>query len=357
MLKWPPFATACGRVVANGFRQPINTDDNTPTEVLDFCLAFGCDTEVRYGGSAGSAMNGIGCLCYNYPCAGYRLLAMGDRKPIARVGYSLEQRPGQLLAVLAQSAVPETYEIRVGDWHGTVANLIEAEKNACSAGLDLSQTLIGLAYYLPAEASWTNTAGESWSLERILREELGRSPATSGPEMTSYLMGLTYAMDRHCHAGHPCTGQYERAKKFLAEYERYAMSLQNSDGSWHPDFFAAKGIGRDASGVLRATGQILEWLVVLLPDDRLQERPVVAAVDYLTKLLEGPYANLNIMTASTQEISAVMHAIHALRIYDRRIFKPADSSKSETPSSQTAAKSTKKNSLARFGNATGAASR
>ena len=74
--------------MAHWFRQPINTNDNTPAEVLNFCLAFGCDTEVRYGSSAGSAMNGIGCLCYNYPCADYRLLAVGDESRMARVGYA-----------------------------------------------------------------------------------------------------------------------------------------------------------------------------------------------------------------------------------------------------------------------------
>ena len=151
-------------------------------------------------------------------------------------------------------------------------------------------------------------------------------------------MGLTYAVDRHCRDGPPSNGQYERAEKFLAEYEDYALSLQNADGAWHPDFFAAKGASRDVSGTLRATGHILEWLLVLLPEERLQDRRVVLSVAHLTKLLDEPYANLNVTATSTQEISAVMHAVHALRIYDRRVFKSPDSEKLESPPTETAGK-------------------
>jgi hypothetical protein len=325
-------------VVAHSFRQPINTNDNTPAEVLEFCVAFGCDTEVRYGSSAGNAMNGIGCLCFNYPCANYHMLVVSQRKVMARVGYALQQRPGHLLATLAESAVPETYELRAGDWRGTVSDLLESEKLGCMTGMDLSQKLVGLAYYLPDGATWKNLAGDSWSLERMVREELNRSPATYGPEAVSHLVGLTYAVDRHCRAGRPCEGQYERAKKFLSEYEGYVFSLQNADGSWHPDFFAAKGTSRDVSGTLRATGHILEWLAMVLPEPQLQDHRIVSSVNYVTKLLDEPYANLNVTATSTREIAAVMHAVHALRIYDRRVFKNAGPDKSETPPAETAGK-------------------
>jgi len=282
-------------------------------------------------------MNGIGCLCYNYPCAEYRLLAVQDKKAIARVGFALQQAPGQLLAVLAQSAVPDSYEIRVGDWRGTVADLVASEKLSCASGIDLSQKLIGLADYLPDDATWKNSAGEAWSLERIVREELTRSPATYGPEVTRHLMGLTFAVERRCRRGHPCDGQYSRAKKFLAEYEEYALSLQNSDGTWHPDFFAAKGTSRDTSGVLRATGQILEWLVTLVPADRLQDPQIARSVSLLTtlsKTLFTPQLHRHVDAGNRLRDARGP----ALRTYDRRLFKPADSDKPGSPAAETAAK-------------------
>ena len=78
------------------FHEPINTADNTPAEVLQFCLAFGCDTEIRYGGSAGTAMSGIGCLCWDYPCGNYQLLLPDQKRIMARIGYGFQEQPCEL---------------------------------------------------------------------------------------------------------------------------------------------------------------------------------------------------------------------------------------------------------------------
>jgi hypothetical protein len=236
-----------------------------------------------------------------------------------------------MLAVLAESAVPEDYGIRVGQWRGTVADLVVSEKRTCVPGIDLSQKLIGLAHYLPDAATWKNSGGQAWSLKRMVREELSRSPPTYGPEVTRQLMGLAYAVQRRARSGHPCDGQYKRAQRFLAEYEDYAMSLQNPGGSWHPDFFAAKGRSNDRWGMLRATGHIVEWLALALPDGRLHDPRITSSVGYLAGALEGLSGRLNVAAASTQEIDAVMHAVHALRIYDRRVFRPADPQSNSTP--------------------------
>lgn len=316
------------RALAYHFRQPVNTQDNTPAEILRFCLAFGCDTEVRYGSSAGNPMSGIGCLCYNYPCAGYQLLVLDGSRVMGRVGWGYQELPGQMLAMLAQSAVPLDYELRVGSWRGTVAELVESEKSGCVSGIDLSHKLIGLAHYLSDDPTWTSAAGEAWSLERMVQEELNRSPASNSPEATHHLMGLTYAVSRRVRKGAKLTGQYQRAEDFLARFEGYALGLQNPDGTWHPQFFAAKGASRDQAGVFRATGHILEWLVTRLPEERLHDRRVVASVTYVTAMLESPHLNFQVGSASGWELGAVMHALHALRIYDRRVFQPADPVKS-----------------------------
>jgi hypothetical protein len=318
-------------VVVQHFHDPLNTNDNPPSQILKFCLAFGCDTEIRYGSAAGNEMSGIGALCYNYPCAGYRLLAVEGGKPLARVGYGLQDSPGELLAMLAQSAVPESYEIRAGDWRGKVKDLVESEKLSCVPGVDLSQKLVGLSHYLPHDATWKNTRGDAWSLERIVREELNRSPASDSSDTTNHLVGLAYALECHTRAGRPVEGQYERAQKFLADFQTFAFSLQNSDGSWNPGFFASKGSSRDVSGSLRATGRILEWLAASLPADRLQDRQMVLSVGFVTGLLEGSYAPANVPYASPREIDGLMHALHAVKVYDRRVFKPADPAKGQKP--------------------------
>jgi hypothetical protein len=57
-------------------------------------------------------------------------------------------------------------------------------------GVDLSQKLVGLSHYHPHDAAWKNTRGDAWSLERIVREELNRSPASDSSDTTNHLVGL-----------------------------------------------------------------------------------------------------------------------------------------------------------------------
>src|SRR5690606_21229591 len=132
------------------------------------------DAQVGYDGPAGAKVNAIGALCWNIPCSGYSLLQTGNGRVMARVGYGLQDYPGQFLAVLAQSRVSADYEIRVGQQRYSVAGLVESEKLSCRAGGVLSMQLLALSHYLPADAAWNSAAGESWSLERLVQEELER---------------------------------------------------------------------------------------------------------------------------------------------------------------------------------------
>jgi len=311
------------RALALVAKQPLTTRDNTPDEVIQFCLAFGCRTSVGYGSPSGKKVSGIGCLCWNYPCAGYRLLRVTNDRVLARIGYGLQAHPAQFLAVLAQSEVPPDYEIRADEFQGTVADLVESEKLNCQSGTDLSCALIGLDHYLKDEQTWENELGEEWSVERLIREELARSPSLSESDAIDRLMGLSYAVAQRNRRELPLEGEFLRAEQYVGELQDYAFGLQNSDGSWHPSFFARKGTSRDATGTLQSTGRILEWLVFSLSDDRLHDPRVIRSVSYVAKLLGGQSSGWNVASMSTRDLGAVMHAAHALSIYDRRVFEPA----------------------------------
>jgi len=300
---------------------PFNSRDNTPAQVMELCLAFGCDATLGYGGSSGKRVNAVGCLSWNYPCAGYRLLRESEGHVMGRVGYGLQARPSQFLAVLAQARVPSNYEIRVDEFRGAVADLVEFEKLSCRSGTDLSQTLIGLTHYLD-DQSWKNDLQEEWSLERLVREESSRSVGNSSPDVTGRLMGLSYAVDRQKQRGQPLEGVFLEAEEHLSQFHDYALDVQNSDGTWHPSFFAYKGTSRDASASLRSTGHILEWLVFSLPPERLEEPRVVRSVAYVAKLLGNRRSRWNVTSMSDQDFVSLMRAAHALSIYDRRLFQP-----------------------------------
>lgn len=308
------------RTLASFARLNLNTQENTATELMQYCLAFGCQSEVHLGNSAAKMVNGITCLCWNYPCAGFEPLTISQGHIAARLGYGLQEHPAQLLALLALSRVPPTYPIRVGDDVRTVADLVQHERLSCRAGQDQSLRLIGLSYYAD-EPTWKNDLGEDWSLERMVKQELDQPILGATAGGTYRLMGLSYALDRRAKQKQPIDGQFRRAEEFVGKFEEYALALQNSDGSWGPQMLASKGVGRDAETQLYGTGHVTEWLVMSVDEKVLADFRIVRSVEYLNNLLGNRrYGSLG--SLSTREVGSIMHALHALAVYDQRMFAP-----------------------------------
>ncbi len=313
------------RTLAAHRAQPLSTAGNTVTEVIYACRAFGCDAEVFEAGTLGAKLNGITCLTWNYPCAGFVPLTISDGHITGRIGFGYQEYPGQLIATLALARVPASYPVRVGDDERTVADLVEYEKLACREDADHSLSMIGLMYYTGPDATWHNRLGEEWSIERMVEEELAK-PVIGAPwGGTQRLMGLSCVVRRRAKRDESMDGQYRRAKDYVLQFHDHALSLQNDDGSWSPHYLAAKGTSRDPGALLASTGRILEWLAFSLPEERLDEPGVVRAVHFVNHLVSSSrYAPQNVKSLRTEEIGAVMHSLAALRHYDARYFKPAD---------------------------------
>ena len=95
-------------------------------------------------------------------------------------------------------------------------------------------------------------------------------------------------------------------------------------GSWGPYFLAAKSTSPDIASQLRSSGRILEWLALSLPEQKIEDPRMLKGVEYVTGLLGTQRYQWNTPSLSTREIVSVGHALHALNIYDERVFKPAD---------------------------------
>ncbi len=329
--------------LATYYQQPLNTRDNTVSDILQVCLAYGCQSEVLYGGEK---LNGVTCLCWNYPCGEYQPLTLINGHLAARVGYGVQSDPSQLLAVLGLSRVPIDYPTRAGNKLGTVADLVASEKRNCRAGIGQPLRLIGLSYYVPAKQSWTNDLGEPWNLERMIRDELAQPDAESSVSGTNRLLGISCAVAKLIKVKAPL-GDVGRAKKFIEDYQQFAFSIQNSDGSWHPLFFAALGTSGDWQGTLYATSHILEWLAISLPADELDKPELVRAVAYVTTRLANQSTQWNAAALSGKNLDALMHGLHALSVYDERVFKPHDPKKVEGEEKKAAGEAEKPASAAK----------
>lgn len=307
--------------------QPLTVESNDVADVLGVCRAFGCRSEVLRGGAR---VNAVTCLCWNFTCGGYEPLVLAEGRVAARIGYGRQLYPGQMLGVFALARVPANYPMRVGEDVRSVADLVEYEKRACRVEQEQSLRLLGLSFYTN-DGPWKNSLGEEWSVERMVAIELSR-PIVEAPDGgTMRLMALSAAVLDRARRQQPVDGHFARALKFTSDFQQFALELQGSDGSWSPNYFASRGSSRDAVAQLASNGRIMEWLCFSLPDERLGDPRMVRGVEYLLSLLAGQrYQAAALRSLNSRELASVMHALHALVLYDERMF-------GESPTAPTAA--------------------
>lgn len=297
-------------VLAYYLERPDHAERRAPWGVMHCFIAYGVDTELLSGGQR---VNAIAYLCWNGPCRGQRLLGVDRHGLMAREGIGVQGHPGQFLAMLAQSKVKSDYPLRVNDREFTVADLIQYEQATCQEKTELTFKLIGLVHYLDSDATWKNRQGQDWDLPKLIKEELAQPVIGAACGGTHRMMGFSYAVRKRERTGGEMNGQWLRAKKYVDSYHDYTFKLQNADGSFSTNWFHGPGSLGDEKRRLETTGHTLEWLVYSLPQQELTSPRVIKSVEYLTKMLwEG--------REDQWEVGPKGHALHALALYDERVF-------------------------------------
>lgn len=294
-------------------RRLLNTRDHSSWEVFHRVIAHGVETEVLRGGPGGRPVNAIGWLCYGGVCKGGPLVYLDRGRVSVRKGVDVQGHSGQFLAILAQAKVMDTYSMRVGGKSFTIEDLIVTEQRTCELGTELTFKLIALSHYLDSEAVWQNDAGQTWSIPRLIQEEIKspiRGAACGG---THRLMGLSYAVRERVKGGGEIDGEWLRAQTYVSDYHRYTFGQQNGDGSFSTDWFKRREARPDIDRRLQTTGHILEWMVYSVPDETLTDPRLVRAVNYLSGILAAE-------PRRQWEIGPLGHGIHALSMWEERLF-------------------------------------
>ncbi len=305
-------------VLSYYYNKPLNTMEHDPWEIMHSMLSYELHSRVREGGPRGKPITAVGHLCFNRPAERKKMMRLDENKQLdTRVGVGLQGHKGQFLAMLAQCNVSPDYPIRVQGEEFTIRDLIESEQRTCYSKTELTFKLIGLGHYLASDATWLNDRGEVWSIPRLIEEERTQQIRGAACGGTHRLAGLSLAYRRREARGEPIDGEYLTAAKFVSEYQTMAFKLQNPDGSLSTQWFRGRGAEDDIERRIRTTGHLLEWLAYSLPDDQMTSRPMVRATSYLTNLLA---------TYSKQDwhLGSLGHAVHALVIYDKRVFQQYD---------------------------------
>ncbi len=302
------------QVLAMYYPRHQNTRDNSPWEVMHAIIAYGCDTQLFKGGPSGEKVNAVGWMCYNRPCRGDQILLVNGGKIEARRGPGVQGHFGQFLAILAQSHVKIDFPMLVSGKNFTLADLVEHEKANCTAGEELTFKLIALMHYGDSDETWKSRDGQTWSIQRLVHEELKQPVRGAACGGTHRLMGLSYSVNKRTQRGQPIIGEFQRAQKFVQDYHRYTFSLQNPDGSFSTEWFTRRGNNPDIDRRLKTSGHILEWIGYSLSEDELRDPRMIKAVDFVSTIL------LN-NDKHTWEIGPLGHGLHALAIYNNRMFK------------------------------------
>jgi hypothetical protein len=296
-------------------RRPLNTANNTPWEVMHGFIAFGIPTQLRVGGPTGDLVNAIGWMNMGGRCRGQVMLATAGDRLVAQKGIGVQGHSAQYLAILAQCRVALNSPIAVQSKSFTVVDLVEEEKLSCKSNTELTFALIGLAHYLPTDATWQSRDGKPWDLEKLVAEEI-EQPIRGAPcGGTHRLFGLAYGCQRRLRATGSLNGHYARADKYVRDYQAFALTkLQNPDGSFSTEWFKYPADRPDdIDRKVQTTGHILEWLVASLDQQDLYQPRVVAAVEFLaTSLARQP--------SREWKIGPMGHALHALTIYQERAW-------------------------------------
>jgi len=303
------------RVLATYEAKHLNARDNSCWEVMHGLIAFGPRTEIYRDGPGGATVNAIGWLSWGARCQGQPLIVLQDGHPHGLYGVGLEGHDGQFLAMLAQWRVRPESPMHIGGQDFTVADLIEEEKATCQSGTELTFKLIALAHYLPSDAQWTSRYGEHWDIPKLIKAEI-EAPihgATCGG--SHRLLGIANAVKERAKQGQPIDGQWARAAKYIADYQRYTLgTLQNPDGSFSTEWFnyPADRPG-DIDRKLQTTGHMLEFIVWSLPTDDLRDPRVLRALNFLSDILEDN-------SEKSWSIGPLGHALHTLMVYHERMY-------------------------------------
>ena len=303
------------RTLAAYQRRPLNTAQHSPWEVMHGFIAFGIPTQLRVGGPGGTPVNSIGWINTGGKCRGQVMMVPAGDHPQALYGIGVQGHSAQYLAILAQCRVSRHSPITLQSKSYTVADLIEQEKLSCKAGTELTFTLIAMAHYLHTDAEWENRAGETWSLPRLMEEEIEQPIRGAACGGTHRLFGLSYGCQRRLRATGQLDGVYRRADKYVRDYQVLTLSkLQNRDGSFSTEWFKYPADrDDDIDRKVQTTGHILEWLVASLDQEMLHHSRVVAAVEFLTSALARE-------SNRAWKIGPLGHALHALNIYQERVW-------------------------------------
>lgn len=297
----------------------LSTEEHAAWQVLHGILAYGKDFPVKTPTGIqpalqylldGGTLNGWSFTRGDQIGGGRR----GLRARLQAGGYVGQGHVDQWLAILAQAGLKLDDTITVEGETYFMEDLVAQAQRDVSDNLDeeWSWTLIGFSELLPTTTSWVANDGETWSIERLVANEMEKDILSSTCGGTHRLIGIAMALNKRRAEGGAMSIVWRRAEQVLADAASTAKRFQNADGSFSTNYFRRPGVSADNAKLLATTGHTLELLALSLSQEELMQPWVERAATRLCQLLKDS-------ETMALECGALYHAIHGLAIYQQRM--------------------------------------
>ncbi|QDT64843.1 hypothetical protein [Calycomorphotria hydatis] len=309
--KVDPFTKNLNDAIDITSRRILSADTHTPWQIGHGVLALRHDYEVRVNGEK---VNAIDWISHNPTYDGepwFYLTRYGARTHPFSVPYAFEGHPNQFLAFLALSKLPKDHKFYISGRTVTLQDFINNAKMSIDEREETTWTLWFFAYYVDLDDRWFSAQRKAWNIERMVQVEM-REPVTKKACGGNHsLFAIASARNAYLQKGQRLYGTWLQAHYYLNRHIELARRLQNNDGTFSSNYYKGRGFTRDPSKRVSTSGHTLEFLMMAVPEEQLQQEWIRNAVSAVSKdLLEHKYTPL--------EVGGMYHALHSLIIYRER---------------------------------------
>lgn len=225
--------------------------------------------------------------------------------------YAFEGHPTQFMGYMSMADIPLGYEIKTPTKVITIRDILNDSKMQVREGPEITWTLWALSHYEEPDAQWFNSAGEPWSIERLMRLQVDEVVTNAACGGTHGMFALSYARNMYISTGKPLRGVWAEADQKIKRYVMEAQALQNPDGSFSANHFKGPGYSSDFPVRIATSGHQLEWLMIALPQSKLKEEWFRRAITNIANdLIENRHV--------ASDCGPLFHAVHALVVYRQR---------------------------------------
>jgi len=195
---------------------------------------------------------------------------------------------GKYLQVMSDVDAPsDTPLMLAGNRPAKLSDVIQDEARRFHPTQELEWVTCGLARYL-AVTHWQNRFGQDLSFDELADILVKRPFGLSACEGTHAPYALATLLNVHATSPLLSEGKAQEARERLLEYTKLLAGRQQPDGSWTAGWWEDEvhskhkesGASDGSHGKITATGHILEWMMILPPDLRLDPAALRRAADF-----------------------------------------------------------------------------